>query len=109
MPSPDSIDEQSARSVVESGRTEKSKLAHVDGNPQRSDVAHPIYGIVPVSFDLSVRFRTALVPTHKCRDGAELQRERRLMPTPSSQIHRHGLLIQGCLKERLAIRLQPVF
>ncbi|KAB0459228.1 hypothetical protein F7R04_15685 [Agrobacterium radiobacter] len=38
-------------------------MAHVDGNPQRSDVAHPIYGIVPVSFDLSVRFRTALVPT----------------------------------------------
>jgi hypothetical protein len=36
---------------------------HVDGNPQRSDVAHPIYGIVPVSFDLSVRFRTALVLT----------------------------------------------
>ena len=63
MPSPDSIDEQSARSVVESGRTEKSKLAHVGGNPQRSDVAHRIYGIVPVSFDLSVRFRTALVPT----------------------------------------------
>ncbi|QCM13959.1 hypothetical protein CFBP6625_26335 (plasmid) [Agrobacterium tumefaciens] len=63
MPSPDSINEQSARSVVESGRTEKSKLAHVGGNPQRSDVAHPIYGIVPVSFDLSVRFRTALVLT----------------------------------------------
>jgi hypothetical protein len=63
LPSPDSIDEQSARSVVESDRTEKSKLAHVGGNPQRSDVAHRIYGIVPVSFDLSVRFRTALVPT----------------------------------------------
>ncbi|KAB2731034.1 hypothetical protein F9K90_19960 [Brucella anthropi] len=38
-------------------------MAHVGGNPQRSDVAHPIYGIVPVSFDLSVRFRTALVLT----------------------------------------------
>ncbi|PWI49900.1 hypothetical protein B5K03_33735 [Rhizobium phaseoli] len=63
MPSLDSIHDQSASSVVESGRTEKSKLAHVDGNPQRSDVAHPIYGIVPVSFDLSVRFRTALVLT----------------------------------------------
>ncbi|TZG31537.1 hypothetical protein AGR1_28470 [Agrobacterium sp. B1(2019)] len=69
MPSPDSIDEQSARSVVESGRTEKSKLAHVGGNPQRSDVAHRIYGIVPVSFDLSVRFRTALVPTPEAIGG----------------------------------------
>ncbi|RFB86892.1 hypothetical protein B5K11_27845 [Rhizobium leguminosarum bv. trifolii] len=63
MPSPDSIHDQSASSVVESGRTEKSKLAHVDSNPQRSDVAYPIYGIVPVSFGLSVRFRTALVLT----------------------------------------------
>ncbi|MEO1988808.1 MAG: hypothetical protein ABGX47_19505 [Martelella sp.] len=38
-------------------------MAHVDGNPQRSNVAHPNYDIVPVSFGLSVRFRTALVLT----------------------------------------------
>ncbi|KAB1083406.1 hypothetical protein F4V91_28010 [Neorhizobium galegae] len=63
MPSPDSIHDQSASSVVESGRTEKSKLAHVDGNPQRSDAAGPNYNIVPVPFGLSVRFRTALVLT----------------------------------------------
>ncbi|PKA38886.1 hypothetical protein CWR43_35490 [Rhizobium sullae] len=63
MPSPDSIHDQSAWSVVESGRTEKSKLAHVDGNPQRSDAADPSYDIVHVPFGLSVRFRTALVLT----------------------------------------------
>ncbi|QCM14172.1 hypothetical protein CFBP6625_27610 (plasmid) [Agrobacterium tumefaciens] len=63
MASPDSIHDQSASSVAESGRTEKSKLAHVAGNQQRLDVAHPIYGIVPVSFGPSVRFRTALVLT----------------------------------------------
>ncbi|TRB05703.1 hypothetical protein EXN67_24705 [Rhizobium rhizogenes] len=63
MPSPDSIHDQSASSVVESGRTEKSKLARVDSNPQRSDVAHPNYNNVPVPFGLSVRFRTALVLT----------------------------------------------
>ncbi|TCQ95412.1 SDR family oxidoreductase, partial [Neorhizobium sp. JUb45] len=36
---------------------------------QRSDAAHPIYSIVPVSFGLSVRFRTALVPTPMGRGG----------------------------------------
>ncbi|RWX20861.1 hypothetical protein EHI47_38240 [Rhizobium leguminosarum] len=67
LPSPDPIHDRSASSVVESGRAEKSKLAHVDGNPQRSDVAHPNYKIVLVPFGLSVRFRTALVLTPCCR------------------------------------------
>ena len=49
--------------LVELGRTQKSKLTHVDSNPQRPDVEHRNYGIVPASFDLSVRFRTALVLT----------------------------------------------
>jgi len=54
LPSPDSIHDQSARSVDESGGTEKSKLAHVDGDPQRSDTADPSYDIVHVPFGLIV-------------------------------------------------------
>ncbi|RWX06479.1 hypothetical protein EHI42_31670 [Rhizobium hidalgonense] len=58
----------------------KSKLAHVDGNPQRSDVAHPIYCIVRVSFDLTVRLRTALVltPCSLTGRGAAPRTDRRM-------------------------------
>ena len=82
----DSIHDESALSVVESGRTEKSKLAYVDGNPQRSNAQDLIYGIVHASFDLSVRFRTALVltpcmnviePGGQARIGRALQRNYR--------------------------------
>lgn len=45
------------------GRTEKSKPANIDSNPQRSNVPNPNCGIVHASFGLSVRFRTALVLT----------------------------------------------
>ncbi|WP_440412258.1 hypothetical protein [Neorhizobium petrolearium] len=68
---PDSIHDRSALSVVESGRTEKSQLAHVDGNPQRSSAQNPSYGIVHAPFGLSVRFRTALVLTPTSADFSE--------------------------------------
>jgi hypothetical protein len=52
LPSPDPIHDQSARSVIELGGSKKSKLTHLDGNPQKSDAADPSYGIVHAQFGL---------------------------------------------------------
>ncbi|KAB2957199.1 MAG: transposase [Rhizobiaceae bacterium] len=45
------------------GLTKKPKLVLHGANPQRSETPHPRSYIVHVPFDLSVRFRTALVLT----------------------------------------------
>lgn len=46
----------------------KLKLVPYGTNPQRSEAAHPRSETVHVPFDLSVRFRTALVLPPNCRN-----------------------------------------